>query len=91
MADVGLRELKAKASQIIREVKEQRARYVVTLHGRPVALIVPIEEPQAMNFYQPVGQDETAWQELLQLGEKISTGWDPEHTSLDILQEMRDP
>jgi len=35
MPDVGVRELKARASEIIREVPEQRARYVITYRARP--------------------------------------------------------
>lgn len=90
MVEVGLRELKARASQLIREVKEQRARFVVTHHGRPVALIIPIEETQAADLYPPVQPGASTWQDLIRLGEEISAGWDPEHSSLEILQEIRE-
>ena len=44
MPQVGIRELKNEASEIIRAVREERAEYVVTLRGRPVALILPMAE-----------------------------------------------
>ena len=44
MPQVGIRELKNDASEIIRAVREERAEYVVTLRGRPVAFIVPVDE-----------------------------------------------
>jgi prevent-host-death family protein len=34
-------------SRVLREVREGRAQYVVTVHGRPVAKIVPINEREA--------------------------------------------
>ncbi len=33
------------SSKMLRAVREARAEYVITVHGRPVAKIVPIEEP----------------------------------------------
>ena len=44
MPQVGIRELKNDASEIIRAVREERVEYVVTLRGRPVAFIVPVDE-----------------------------------------------
>jgi prevent-host-death family protein len=32
-------------SRVLRDVREARAEYVVTVHGKPVAKIVPIEPP----------------------------------------------
>jgi prevent-host-death family protein len=43
MPDVGVRELKAHASEIIREVREEQAQYVITYPGRPVGLLTPLE------------------------------------------------
>ncbi|MBI3764701.1 MAG: type II toxin-antitoxin system Phd/YefM family antitoxin [Chloroflexi bacterium] len=43
MVSVGVRELKNRTSQIIRAVHKNRAEYVVTVQGRPAAIIVPIE------------------------------------------------
>jgi prevent-host-death family protein len=51
MPSVGIRELKDEASAIIRAVREEKAEYVVTYRGRPVAVIRPVEEP-------PTGADE---------------------------------
>jgi prevent-host-death family protein len=43
MPRVGVRELKNDTSEVIRRVREERAEYVVTLHGRPVAVILPVD------------------------------------------------
>lgn len=39
---IGVRQLKNEAPRILSEVREDEAEYVVTRHGKPVALISPI-------------------------------------------------
>ena len=43
MPTVGIRELKSQASEIIRQVREDRVEYLVTLRGEPVATLSPVE------------------------------------------------
>ncbi len=45
MREIGIRELKRQASEIVRTVREERVEYVITHRGKPVAMIVPFEEP----------------------------------------------
>lgn len=47
MHRVGIRELKNDASEVIRAVREERVEYVVTYHGRPVAIILPVDPESA--------------------------------------------
>jgi prevent-host-death family protein len=44
MPVVGVRELKIHASEIVRRVRDERLEYVVTFHGRPVGLLIPIDK-----------------------------------------------
>jgi prevent-host-death family protein len=83
MAELGVRELKKRASEIIRAVKEKRDRYIITLRGRPVAVILPIDEAPA-----PVSEPD-AWDELTSIGEKIAKNWTAEESSSEILSQMR--
>ena len=84
MAEIGLRELKARASEVLREVKERGRRYVVTHRGRPVALITPLQEPAA-----PAEDEGAAWEELTQLGREIAACWQFDRSSTDLLSDMR--
>lgn len=88
MAEIGVRELKARASAILRRVRDQRARYIVTYRGRPVGLLLPLEgigEPPL-----PAGEPAAAvWEELTRLGEEIGRGWQSPLTGAEILSEMR--
>jgi prevent-host-death family protein len=89
MAEVGVRELKTRASEIIRDVREQRTRYVITHRGRPVGLLIPLEEAGSGSLAATGEPTTTAWDELVRLGEEIGRGWHSPLTSTEILSEMR--
>lgn len=80
MAEVGVRELKNRASEIIREVREERTEYVVTYRGEPVARLVPIVKG---------GDAEQVWQELDELSEEIGARWNADESAVEILSAMR--
>lgn len=44
MVEIGVRELKIRAAEVVREVRTRAARYLITYRGRPVAQLVPLEE-----------------------------------------------
>ena len=41
---VGAADFKARCLELLDHVKESRAEYIVTRHGKPVAKLVPVEE-----------------------------------------------
>jgi len=41
---VGIRELKNHTSEIVREVREHGAQYIVTHQGQPVGVLLPVDE-----------------------------------------------
>jgi prevent-host-death family protein len=81
--EIGIRELKSRASEVIRAVKEERARYVITQRGKPAAIIVPLDAAP-----QEKSSDEV-WERLLELGEELSKGWQSQKSAVEILSEMR--
>jgi len=81
--EIGIRELKSRASEVVRSVKEDRARYVITQRGKPAAIIVPLDAAP------PETSADEVWERLQQLGEEISKGWQSEKSAVEILSEMR--
>ncbi len=81
--EIGIRELKIHASEVVRAVKEKRARYVVTQRGIPAALIIPLDA------IVPQQSAEEVWERLMKLGEEIGKGWQNEKSAVEILSEMR--
>ena len=82
MPEVGIRELKAHASEIVRDVRDHRAPYTVTYHGRPVGILLPFSEPNEAG-------PESPWSELERLGREISRGWRSPISSTELLSQMR--
>lgn len=82
--EIGIRELKSRASEVVRAVKEERARYVITQRGKPAALIIPLDAvpPEKVS-------DDEVWERLMKIGEEISKGWQSEKSAVEILSEMR--
>jgi len=50
MPKVGVRELKNRTSEILRAVREERAEYVVTYQGRPMAVLLPIDDEDLEDY-----------------------------------------
>lgn len=43
MPEIGIRQLKNEASEILRAVREEKVEYIITLRGQPVAVLRPLE------------------------------------------------
>ena len=70
MPEIGVRELKARASEIVRKVRDERVRYVITRRGQPVGLLIPLVEAPAES-----ANADAVRARLLKLGEEIAKGW----------------
>jgi prevent-host-death family protein len=81
--EIGIRELKKRASEVVRAVKEKRARYVVTQRGKPAALLVPLDAE-----IDRARADEV-WARLEKLREEIGKGKQSDKSAVEILSEMR--
>ena len=81
--EIGIRELKSRASEVVRAVKEERERYVITQRGKPAALLIPLDSAL------PEKSADEVWDRLMKIGEEISKGWQSEKSAVEILSEMR--
>jgi prevent-host-death family protein len=93
MPQVGIRELKNDASEIIRAVREERAEYVVTLRGRPVALILPViegwSETEAERAVTATRTNADFWDRMAALGAEIAAKWQSDKTAVQLIEEQR--
>ncbi len=74
METVGVRELKARASEIVAAVQTQGKRYQVTKRGKLVAMIVPVRAIGALDSEED-DPDEGAWANIDELAKEISRRW----------------
>lgn len=93
MRNVGVRELKNSASEVIRAVREERAEYVVTYRGRPVAVILPVGDADRDDASEGILAAKRAADELstrlAALREEIESSWESDRSAVDLLSESR--
>jgi antitoxin (DNA-binding transcriptional repressor) of toxin-antitoxin stability system len=84
---VGIRELKAKASAIVEDVKSRRVTYAVTKHGTVEALIVPADAGERL-LAQP--EADSAWQAWDVLVARLAKDAGKKtRSAMDELEQMR--
>ncbi|MGI8549231.1 MAG: type II toxin-antitoxin system prevent-host-death family antitoxin [Dehalococcoidia bacterium] len=84
MPEIGVREVKTRASAILRDVRDRGVVYTVTYRGRPVGILQPIMEPRLDESVSP-----DPWDDLHRVGEAIGRGWALPQSSAGILSKMR--
>jgi prevent-host-death family protein len=93
MGRVGVRELKNQTTEIIRDVRENRAEYVVTYRGRPVAVLLPVGEgwlnDETQRAIEATAPGEDVWAELEALRQEIGQSWQSEKTGVELVSEQR--
>ena len=87
MKTVGVRELKNQASSILREVREELAEYVVTVHGEPVAILHPITPADKERLRQE--EIEIALAEMKVLAKLVADAWVSEKSGVELVDEQR--
>jgi len=84
MKSVGVRELKAHASELLRGVRERGETIELTFHGRAIALLVPVE---------PMRRDDTDWRGLWadmdRLADEIADHWPEGVSAEDAINDVR--
>jgi prevent-host-death family protein len=87
MPRVGVKELKNRTTQIVRDVRERSQRYVITLDGTPVAVLKPYS---AAEDERPTAEEFEAWlKEWDELVEEIGKHLPPGASGVDAVAEQR--
>lgn len=94
MPHIGIRELRQRASEILRRVREGQEEYVVTWHGRPVALLVPVSQRPSEGDHSPLAtaaaqRQSSIWEELETLRDEITRSWKSHRTATELVEDGR--
>jgi len=84
MQEIGIRELKQRASDILKRVREKRETITITYRGRAVARLVPVEGRETR-----VAEALAIWAEMDTLAQEIGAHWPPGVTAAEAVQEQR--
>ena len=85
MKEIGIRELKAKASELVRHVAEDHAVYTITRRGRPVGVLAPTDFAPAKAG--TAGRD--AWARLLAMADRMAKQPGTRKSAIAELFKMR--
>lgn len=93
MPQVGIRELKNATSEILRGVRKEKAEYVITHRGKPVAVILPLhddwEELQTARTAAAARATAHFWERWDALGAGLDADWRSEQSAVDLIKEQR--
>jgi prevent-host-death family protein len=83
MRSVGVRELKQRTSQVLRELQARGDEIEITYHGRVIARLVPVGRPPARRRTAAV------WSTLDQVAREIGAGWPKGRSATAAVREGR--
>jgi len=84
MRSIGIRELKARTSQVIREVRLHGGEVDITHHGRVVARLVPVAAPR------PASRRSAAvWSTIDRVAREIGRRWPKGVSAVQAVREGR--
>jgi prevent-host-death family protein len=84
MMEVGIRELKQRASYILRQVREKKETIIITHRGRPVARLVPVEDLESKR-----AEALAVWAEMDELAREIGAHWPEGVSAVEAVREQR--
>ena len=84
MTEVGIRELKTQASDIIRRVRDDNETFVVTYRGRPVAKLEPLEDPETTRY-----RTREVLAEMDRIAETVTKYWPSGVSAVDAVSQDR--
>jgi prevent-host-death family protein len=90
---VGVRELKNQATEILRQVREDQAEYVITYYGRPVVVLLPVDEAwlaeEARRAAEAASPGDQVAAELEALRQETDRSRESEKTAGELVSEQR--
>ena len=91
MSLIGVRELRERASEVIRRVREEHAEYVITYQGRPVAVLLPLDVTRAEQEMVRASKDAVlgSWERYERLAEELRNAWSSDLSTQDLMNAIR--
>ncbi|MBI4604547.1 MAG: type II toxin-antitoxin system prevent-host-death family antitoxin [Planctomycetes bacterium] len=91
MTIIGVNELSERTADILRRIQDERAEYVVTHEGKPVALLLPAGAELVEKAKLEAGGEalKRSWEAYASIAEKIRSQWPRDRASADVLNSLR--
>ena len=88
---IGVRELRQRTAEVLRRVREEKAEYVITHQGHPMALLLPLDTETAEAALVAAGKQAAGgkWEAYARVAEQIRRAWPAEHKAQEVLDRIR--
>ncbi len=84
MGQIGIRELKQRANEILRQVRKEQETFTITYRGKVVAKLVPVVDAS-------IEQERTSaiWTQMDELSREIGILWPPDVSAPEAVADQR--
>ena len=91
MPTIGVWELREQTSEVLRQVQEAQAEYIITYQGKPVALLLPVQAEVVEKTMVEAGQRSVAdgWETYARLAEELRRDWPADKSTQELMDEIR--
>jgi prevent-host-death family protein len=88
---IGVRELRERTSEVLRQVREEKTEYVITYQGRPIAVLMPVHAEMIEAAMVQAGKQSLTggWETYAQLAEELRQAWPTDQSTQELLDEIR--
>lgn len=84
---IGMQELRNKASKIVRTVQNEMTEYIITIKGKPVAVLRPFTQEDAVKLEQNDIVADLA--EMEALASQVADAWQSSKGGVQLVEEQR--
>jgi prevent-host-death family protein len=88
---IGVRELREQTAEVLRRVREEKAEYVITYQGHPIAMLLPVnaEAVEAAIVEASRQAMSGGWEAFARLAERLRPAWPAGLTTQQVMDEIR--
>ncbi|MBK9053568.1 MAG: type II toxin-antitoxin system Phd/YefM family antitoxin [Chloroflexi bacterium] len=92
MPFIGVRELREHTAEVLRQIREAQAEYIITHQGQPVALLLPLDMKmvEAAIVQTTIIENPTTWAQFAILSDSVRQQWPEDAVSSAVLDEIRE-
>ena len=91
MPTIGVRELRQQTSELLRKVQEEKAEYIITHQGQPVAVLLPLDVEAVDQAILEIGKRGPAqsWDAYAQVAAQVRAAWPESVDTQSLLDSVR--
>jgi prevent-host-death family protein len=88
---IGMRDLRQRAAEVLRRIREEKTKFIITYRGKPVALLSPLDAKDADEEITEIDKPGTAegWETYTQAADAVRNRWPTSLKTETVLDEIR--